>query len=148
MSVTSVPNLSEPPPGAAQLYFSAGIPGFPRARVFFVQPWGTGPTPFSVLESQDVSGLCFVTVNPAVFFPSYEPEFGDEIYQAIDANGREDVELMVILTLHARPQDATANLLGPVVVNARTGQAVQAVLSGSGFDPQTPIATSAKPAAS
>ena len=47
--------------------------------------------------------------------------------------------MLVILTLHSRPEDTTANLLGPVVVNVGNGQAVQAVLSGSGYEPQVPL---------
>jgi flagellar assembly factor FliW len=50
----------------------------------------------------------------------------------------------VILTLHSRPEQTTANLLGPLVVNARSGQAVQAVLSGSGYESQTLIVTKHK----
>ena len=140
MSATTTTSLRPPAPGAAKLYFNAGIPGFPQAREFSLRPWGTGPTPFSVLESQDVAGLCFVTVDPAVFFPFYEPQFGAEVYQALDAGSGDDVKILVILTLHSRPEETTANLLGPVVVNAETGRAVQAVLSGSSYDPQTPIA--------
>ena len=49
--------------------------------------------------------------------------------------------VLVILTLHSRPEQTTANLLGPLVVNARSGQAVQAVLSGSGYESQTLIVT-------
>jgi flagellar assembly factor FliW len=124
-----------------------------------------------VLESQDIVGLCFVTVDPAVFFPWYEPPFGAEVYQALDIDHELDVNveggracrataatagaatatgavtagdhhglaLLVILTLHSKPEETTANLLGPIVLNPGTGRAVQAVLSGSGFDPQTPV---------
>jgi flagellar assembly factor FliW len=126
-------------PAAANLYFNAGIPGFPAAKTFSLRSWGDEPTPFRVLESQDVIGLRFVTVSPVVFFPGYSPDFGPEVYQAVDADGKEQVEVLVILTLHSKPEETTANLLGPVVVNAETGRSVQAVLSGSGFDPQTPV---------
>jgi len=139
MSTTSTETIRPPQPGASQLCFKAGIPGFPRAHTFSLRPWGEEPTPFRVLESQDIVGLCFVIVDPVVFFPSYRPNFGAEVYQAVDAAGIEDVEVLVILTLHGRPEDTTANLLGPVVVHARTGRAVQAVLSSSGFDAQTPV---------
>jgi flagellar assembly factor FliW len=139
MSITSTTPLEAAPPGVAKVYFGGGIPGFPQAKAFSLRPWGTGPGPFCVLESEDVRGLCFVVVDPVVFFPSYEPELGPEVYRAVDAGGREDLQVLVILTLHSRPEDTTANLLGPVVVNTATGNAVQAVLSGSGFDPQARV---------
>ena len=79
-----------------------------------------------------------------MFFASYEPTFGADVYQAVDASGPDDVFVLVILTLHSRPEQTTANLLGPLVVNARSGQAVQAVLSGSGYESQTLIVTKHK----
>ena len=85
----------------AELHFAAGIPGFPSAKSFSVKPWGTEPTPFYVLECHDVAGLRFVAVRPVVFFPWYEPRFGAEVYQAVDAGGLADVLVLVILTLHA-----------------------------------------------
>jgi flagellar assembly factor FliW len=139
MSTTTTSSLRASAPPQDTLYFHAGIPGFPRAKAFSLRPWGNEPTPFKVLECQDVPGLCFVTVDPAIFFPDYEPRFGAEVYQALDADRDDRVDVLVILTLHSKPEDTTANLLGPVVVNPGTGRAVQAVLSGSGFGPQTPI---------
>ncbi len=142
MSAASSPSsLSAPSPGAAKLSFGSGMPGFPSARTFSLRSWGSEESPFYVLECQDVIGLRFVVVGPSVFFSSYEPVFPADVYQAVDAGGPDEVFVLVILTLHSRPEQTTANLLGPVVVNARSGQAVQAVLSGSGYGPQTLIVT-------
>lgn len=125
------------------LVFEAGIPGFPFARTFVARPWGPQPSPFVILESQEMAGLRFVAVPPRVFFPDYQPKFGPEVFEAVDAAGPEELLLLVILSLHSRPLDTTANLLGPLVVNARTGQARQSVLSGSGYSAQAPLAEKA-----
>ncbi len=123
----------------SELHFAAGIPGFPEAKEFTVRPWGGDASPFCLLDCHEVIGLRFVAVGPGVFFPWYQPTFDADVYQAVDAARPDDLLVLVILTLHLRPEDTTANLLGPVVANARTGQAVQAVLSGSGFEPQVPV---------
>lgn len=123
----------------AELHFAAGIPGFPKARRFVVRPWGGDKSPFCVLDCRDVLGLRFVVVGPGVFFPWYQPLFSADVYGAVDASGPHEVLVLVILTLRSRPEDTTANLLGPVVVNVGNGQAVQAVLSGSGYEPQVPL---------
>jgi flagellar assembly factor FliW len=123
----------------AELHFAAGVPGFPAARSFSAKPWGTEPSPFFLLECHEVIGLRFVAVPPAVFFPWYEPRFGPEVFQAVDAEGPDDVRVLVILTVNSTAEKSTANLLGPLVVNSTTGQALQAVLSGSGHSPATPI---------
>jgi flagellar assembly factor FliW len=139
MRSTQVPRPDAGQLAGGTLYFAAGIPGFPAARTFRAEPWGPQPNPFLVLASEQVAGLRFVVVPPAVFFPGYDPAFGPDVYQAIDAPGPGDVVVLVILTLYQAPEQTTGNLLGPVVVNARSGQAVQAVLSGSGFSPQAPV---------
>jgi flagellar assembly factor FliW len=136
ISLTPVPEL-----GTAELYFASGMPGFPAARSFSVKPWGDQPTPFLVLECRDIIGLRFVAVGPQVFFPWYEPRFAAEVYQSVDIAGPDAAVVLVILTLHATAEQTTANLLGPVLVNTATGQAVQAVLSGSGYSSATPIVT-------
>jgi flagellar assembly factor FliW len=125
--------------GCEDLHFAAGIPGFPQAKSFKVSPWGTGPTPFLVLECADILGLRFVAADPSIFFPWYEPSFGPEVYGALGGPGPEQMAVLAILTLHSQPEDTTFNLLGPLVVNTSTGEALQAVLAGSGYDPQTPI---------
>jgi flagellar assembly factor FliW len=144
VSTASSASSLAPSPGAATLVFNSGMPGFPNAKNFSLRSWGTETSPFYVLECQDVLGLRFVVVGPGVFFASYEPHFGADVYQAIDATGPDDIFVLVILTLHSRPEETTANLLGPLVVNSRTGQAVQAVLSGSGYEPQALIVSKAK----
>ncbi|HTW09737.1 MAG TPA: flagellar assembly protein FliW [Acidimicrobiales bacterium] len=131
-----VPSAS---PEERSLHFPAGIPGFAAAKHFSLRPWGDSPTPFQVLECREVPRLCFVAVDPVLFFPDYAPEVGAEAYRALDMQRSDPVDVLVILSLHSRPEETTANLLGPVVINPASGRALQAVLSGSGFDPQTPL---------
>ncbi len=137
--MTAISVLPSTDRGHDELHFAAGVPGFPLAKSFSVKPWGSEPSPFFVLECHEVVGLRFVAVRPAVFFSWYEPRFGPEVFQAVDADGPQDVLVLVILTLHSTAEKSTANLLGPLVVNRATGQAVQAVLSGSGYSPAVPI---------
>ncbi|HET9058562.1 MAG TPA: flagellar assembly protein FliW [Acidimicrobiales bacterium] len=124
---------------SSSLKFSAGIPGFAGARTFSMKPWGEEPTPFYVLECREVPGLRFVVMRPALFFPWYKPRFGSDVCAALDVDGQEALNVLVILTLGPKPELTTANLLGPLVVNPLTNMALQAVLSGSGYDPQAPL---------
>lgn len=137
--MSTVSTTPRPALGCEDLHFAAGIPGFPQAKSFKVSAWGPGSTPFLVLECTDILGLRFVAADPAFFFPWYQPTFGPEVYQVLGASSDDGVVVLTILTLYARPEETTFNLLGPLVVNSATGEAVQAVLSGSGYDPQTLI---------
>ena len=125
--------------GETRLHFAAGIPGFREARDFIARPWGPQPSPFVVLECEELPGVRFVAAPPGIFFPTYQPAFSPDVYGAIEAGGPEDTLVLVFLTLRSRPEDTTANLLGPLVINSRTGQAIQAVLSGSGLSPEARV---------
>ena len=74
--------------------------------------------------------LHFVVIEPGGIIPGYEPELFDE--HALDLGLRDAAEAMIlnIVTLrHARPLEATVNLVGPIVVNRRTRLARQVVIS-------------------
>ena len=141
--VTTMPATAPPAPvqdaPPATLRFAAGLPGFGAARSFSMVPWGGEDSPFSLLECTDVDGLAFVVVPPALFFPDYEPEVDAHTVERLGIEVADDAELLVILTLGPTPADATANLLGPIVVDRRTGEAVQAVLAGQRWSSRTAL---------
>jgi flagellar assembly factor FliW len=122
-----------------ELHVDGGLPGFPGATRFALVRWGGDDSPFSLLRSLDDPDLSFVVVPPAVFFPHYEPEIDDEVAEELDLQSAEEALLLVIVTLGATASEATANLLGPVVVNQRTLAALQTVLSTGGHGTRVPL---------
>ena len=70
----------------------------------------------------------FVVVSPFLYYPEYEFDLDDATADRLGICGPEDVHVFCIVTLSERPEDATANLLGPVVINVRNGEACQSVL--------------------
>ena len=126
---------------APELRFDAGLPGFPAANRFALVRWGGDASPFALLQSLDDEALAFVVVPPEVFFPTYTPEIDDSTIERLGVTRAEDVLLLVIITLGQTPADATANLLGPIVVNTVTSQAAQAVLQGQPWTSRTPLHT-------
>jgi flagellar assembly factor FliW len=111
-----------------ELHFAAGLPGFPDHRRFSLVWWGDEDGPFSILVSLDDPRLEFLVVPPGLFFPDYEPELDDDVAERLGLESADDALLLVIVTVGDDPSAATANLLGPVVVNRHTREAVQAVL--------------------
>jgi flagellar assembly factor FliW len=122
-----------------ELHFAAGLPGFNEARRFELEPWGADDTPFSVLKCLDDPDLQFVVVPPEVFFPDYAIDLDGETAERIDLKNENDADTYVIITLGEQATDATANLLGPIVVNRRNHEAIQAVLASSGYELRTPL---------
>ena len=98
--------------------FVAPMPGFPDDRRFvLVRLEDTGV--LYALTSVDSAGLRFLVVPPAQFFPDYAPEIDDDALAALGAGDG--------------VQDATVNLMAPIVLDQRSRRAVQLVLSRSGL---------------
>jgi flagellar assembly factor FliW len=122
-----------------EITFASGLPAFPDAHRFTITRWGGEDSPFSLLRSLDDPDLVFVVTYPGIFFPDYAPEIDDETVVRIGLEREEDALVLVILTLGATPAEATANLLGPIVINTRTRDAVQAVLLDTRYEVRTPL---------
>jgi len=122
-----------------EITFASGLPAFPHAHRFTITRWGGEDSPFSLLRSLDDPDLSFVVTYPGIFFPDYAPEIDDETVARIGLESEDDALVLVILTLGATPADASANLLGPIVVNTRTRDAVQAVLLDTRYEVRTPL---------
>ena len=109
--------------------FPDGLVGFAGPQRFVLVQWGGDDSPFSLLRAVDDEALAFVVVPPAVFFPDYEPEIDDDTAAVVGLQSADDALVLVIVTVPDQVQDATANLLGPLVINTVTLHGVQAVLN-------------------
>lgn len=111
----------------------AGLFGFPDAHRFALVEWGEPGLGLFLLRCLDTEGLEFLVAAPHALFPDYAPEIPDADADRLGLTDASDALLLVIVTLPDRVQDATANLLAPVVVNARTRRAEQIVLDGDSY---------------
>lgn len=134
---------SEPGVEVVQLNFPAGLPGFPHLHRFELAPWGMDDSPFSTLVSVDDPGVGFVLVSPWDFHPDYEFDLDVGTAERLGIGGPDDTVVLCVVTLQDRPEDATINLLGPIVVNRHSLDACQAVLPASGYNVRTPLARTA-----
>ncbi len=80
------------------------------------------------LRSIDDPTVSFIVVPPHVFFPDYGPEVDDAAIAELGVESEDDLLTLVVVTLGDSAEDATANLLAPVLVNHRTRRAAQIVL--------------------
>lgn len=111
-----------------ELNFPDGLMGFPDAKRFTLLAWGGEESPFSLLHCLEDETLEFVVVPPLLFFPDYEPVIDDESAARLELKTADDAITLVIVTVPDDPKEATANLLGPVIVNRHTLNAGQVVL--------------------
>lgn len=132
--------LAPRPAALQELSFASGLPGFPGPRTFALVRWGASEGPYSVMVDLADPEVRFLVVPPATFFPDYAVELDDAVLDALRLDDAQDCLLLVIVTLGRRAEDATANLLGPIVINVRERTGLQAVLTDSAHSTRVPLA--------
>jgi flagellar assembly factor FliW len=109
------------------LYFSDGVPGFPRSRQFTLV--GMSPdSPFQVLQSLDEPDVSLVVTVPWLFFPDYDFELSELEQVELGITTVEETVVFSPVTLDAEQQRIYLNLLGPIVINSTNRQGRQVVL--------------------
>ena len=128
-----------PAPRTPEIVFEDGLIGFPDSHRFLLVQIDDATADVFELRSLDEPGLGFVTVAPGSFFPEYAPELDDATAGRLGLSCAEDVLLLAVVTLGETGEEATANLLAPVVVNQHTAHACQAVLSEQAWPLRAPL---------
>jgi flagellar assembly factor FliW len=112
----------------------AGMPGFLDCKHFIViereETW-----PFYVFQCIDDEDLSFFIMNPFLFKPDYEVPL-DQVIKEMEwsVEDHDQIKIYAIVNTSAGiPEKITANLLGPLIINTRNGEAVQLVLHNSPY---------------
>ncbi len=93
-------------------------------------------SPFFWYQSVDDPALAFVITSPFLFKPDYSVPLEDTVEQMswIEDKDKGTLELYVVVNIpKSSPDDMTANLIGPILINNRTRQAVQMVIMDSPY---------------
>ena len=123
-----------------EIRFAAGLPGFPHVHRFRLAPWGPPGSPYLSLRAVDDPDVGFVVVPPWVFYPDYEFDLDDSTADRLALTYAEEAIVLAVVTLRDRPEEATLNLLGPIVVNRHTHEAAQVVLPTTTHSVRAPLA--------
>ncbi len=137
--MTAVSEVEELP----ELSFVRPLPGFGDLRRFVLVelPAGGGGQPVLFeLRSLEEPAVRFVAAVPTAFFPDYAFDLDEDDCAELGLADESDALVLVLLTVGQDAAATTANLLAPVVVNARTRQAAQVILSGSDWPVRAAVA--------
>ncbi len=114
------------------IHFPQGLLGFPEEKVFAFVPYQSD-SPFAFLQSVDKPNLAFLAVDPFVYFKDYEFEFDDKFSRELEVSSSDELQIINAVSLIDKPENMTANLLAPLVINVKTRQGVQIVLDHSSY---------------
>ncbi len=113
--------------------FADGIPGFEEYHDYVLVE-APEAAPFEWLQSTEEPALAFAVVDPQVICPGYAPRFGRGDLASIGLEAADHGLLRVILTLSDDPEQITANLQAPLVINQASGLGCQVLLTRSDYD--------------
>jgi flagellar assembly factor FliW len=92
------------------------------------------------LRSLEDPQVRFLVAVPTAFFPDYGFDLSDSSCSDLELWDAAEALVLVVLTIGRDSASTTANLLAPVVINARTRSAVQVILSGSQWPVRATVA--------
>jgi flagellar assembly factor FliW len=105
-----------------------GMIGFPHQHRFVLVHHKEG-SPFHWLQSIEQSDLAFVVVAPLIFDPQYQVALGSSETKLLQVEDAKDIQVWVVVTIpHGRPNNITANLKAPVVINLASRLGAQVIL--------------------
>jgi flagellar assembly factor FliW len=110
--------------------FDEGLLGFGEYHQYVVLNADDG-SPFRWLQCVEDGNLAFVIIEPLSFMFEYDIEISDADASFISLERAEDAVLYVIVSIPANPSDMTANLQGPLVINASNRKGRQIISNDS-----------------
>ena len=118
-----------------------GMLGFPDRKRFVILQHKED-SPFFWYQSVDDPMLAFVIMSPFLFKPDYSVNL-ENIVKEMSWNEEEkqhNLELYVVVNIpEGSPDQMTANLIGPILINNKIHQAVQMVISDSLYTHKFPL---------
>ncbi len=89
--------------------------------------------PFLWLQSTEEPTLSFLVVNPRLFMAEYKIEINSKEIAELKIDDVNSVETYVVVTLAERPEDITANMQGPLLINTENNCGKQLVLVNTDY---------------
>ena len=121
------------------LMFPEGLIGFEDLRKFVVMP-NEKEGPLFWIQSVDDPQAAFILTDPTGFYYDYKvvPDGREREKLGID----DDSECLIVSVVSV-PADRkiTLNLAAPILFAPATNRALQVILEGTNFSPQTPLPT-------
>lgn len=120
-----------------KIFFFQGIPGFEDVREYVLTPDREGV--FFHLKGEHRPEASFLLMNPFLVYPDYAFDLKKTDQDVLELNCLEDARVFVMVNLQGGLNQATVNLLGPVVINDRNLRGMQLVLEDSPYTTRHPI---------
>jgi flagellar assembly factor FliW len=117
---------------------SAPILGFPDLNDFILIS-NDKSYPFLWFQSVQDANICFILVEPDIFYPDYKPGLNKRESKILGAEDGKELKLFGIVVVPAEPKKATVNLRAPIALNMEKKLAKQVILEDEKWQIKTPL---------
>jgi len=97
--------------------FPQGILGFDFIKKFIIMDTEDEGSPFKWMQAFDEKDLAFVIIRPHDFMEEYELVISQNDLDEVKSESIDELIIFAIVTIPENPQDMTANLQGPIIIN-------------------------------
>jgi flagellar assembly factor FliW len=124
------------------IFFKQGVPGFPQIHRF-VRLDFEDLKPFQYLQALDEPPIALLVVNPFCVDPGYTFVLSKSDMEDIQTTDTNETSVYAVATIPEDPEQATINLMAPIVVNEKMRCGKQVILHDSGYSVKHPLFKSA-----
>lgn len=108
--------------------FPFGILGFEHIKEYVLLGKVDHDNPFMWLHAVEHPEVCFVVMDPYTFKKDYLPSVSQEVLHKLEVEDPSDIRFLSIVVIPKDVSKMTANLKGPIVINAKKNIAMQVIL--------------------
>lgn len=123
-----------------------GLCGMPQCTRFVVVDPKGEPGPFRWLQCVDEPAAAFLILDPAAFWPDYQPEVPSQACDLLGLGAPDEAILAAICVVPEDPRQVTANLAAPLVINPVRRSGIQLILADANYSVRQPVFAPADPA--
>lgn len=122
--------------------FKEGLPGFPQIHRFAVLELDE-LKPFQYLQALDDPPIALFIINPFIVDQTYEFRLTDVDMEDVCCTNSAELAVYAVATIPDDPNDATLNLMAPIVINDKDRCGKQVILLESKYSVKHALLSSA-----
>lgn len=124
--------------GSVTLSFPWGLPGLEEYKQFILVLLEED-SPFYYLRCAEQPEIGLLLVNPFILFRDYEFDLAEEAAARLEITDQEQVAVFCTVNTSKGLDQATVNLLAPIVVNTKNLLAKQVILNDRRYSLRVPL---------
>ncbi|CAM4275393.1 flagellar assembly protein FliW [Paenibacillus tarimensis] len=118
--------------------FTKGIPGFEDETEFVILEADEDGA-LSYLHSTTNPALMFIIADPFVFYPEYQFDAPETVQEDLKLEGTEQLMIRSIVSVRDNWEQATINLVAPIILNMENRLGRQIVLGTNDYTTRHPL---------